>query len=115
MKPTNIVKAVAVLVVLPLLVVAWQERDTVTGWLIPAKDVTGADTKALGSDSPGRVKLSPQAQKNLRLVVKETNPTTYWKKIYLPGTVIDRPGHSDRGIPAPIAGVVTWVNAIPGK
>jgi multidrug efflux pump subunit AcrA (membrane-fusion protein) len=62
-----------------------------------------------------RIKLSEQAQKNLRLVVKEPAHKTYWRKISLPGTVVDRPGRTDRGIPAPIAGVVVQVYAIPGK
>lgn len=112
---TNFVKAVATLVLLVLVAIGWQTRATWKSLLISDNDATHDGKKKPATDNPERVKLSPQAQKNLRLVVKETYPTTYWKKIYLPGTVVDRPGRSDRGIPAPISGVVTWVNAIPGK
>lgn len=115
MQSSYFVKVVAAVVVLALVGVGWQTRDTWGTWLNPGPDNTGDHKKVQAADHAERVKLSPQAQKNLRLVVKEIQPTTYWKKIYLPGTVVDRPGHSDRGIPAPIAGVVTWVNAIPGK
>jgi hypothetical protein len=45
-----------------------------------------------------RVTLSEQATKNLRLIVDEVKLDVYWRKIYLPGTVVDRPGHSDHGI-----------------
>lgn len=113
---TNYVKLCAgPLVVLALLATGWLTRDTWKGWIIPSKDAAGEDKKDEGSDNPERVKLSAQAQKNLGLIIKETVPTEYQRKIYLPGTVIDKPGHSDRGIPAPIAGVVTNVYAVPGK
>ena len=100
------------LVALAIVGVGWQTRETWSGWLSAPK---ADETKPPASENPERVKLSEQAQKNLRLIVKETAPSTYWKKIYLPGTVVDKPGHSDRGIPAPIAGVITSVSAVPGK
>ena len=116
MQPTNLVKTiVGPVVVVLILGVGFLTRDTWQPWLIPTKDTKGDAKKDSASDNPERVKLGGQAQRNLRLVVKETLPTTYWRKIYLPGTVVDRPGHSDRGIPAPIAGVVTQVFAVPGK
>jgi len=100
------------LVALVIVGVGWQTHETWNGRLsAPQAD----EKKPSASDNPERVKLSEQAQKNLRLIVKETVPSTYWKKIYLPGTVVDKPGHSDRGIPAPIAGVITSVSAVPGK
>jgi cobalt-zinc-cadmium efflux system membrane fusion protein len=113
MHSTSYVKAGAGLVIfLVLCGIGWQTRESWTGWLIPAK---AGDKKDPGSENPDRVKLSEQAQRNLRLIVKKTPLTTYWRKIYLPGTVVDKPGHSDRGIPAPIAGVITNVYAVPGK
>ncbi|MGI8980378.1 MAG: efflux RND transporter periplasmic adaptor subunit [Pirellulaceae bacterium] len=60
------------------------------------------------------VKLSQQARKNLGLVAKPLQPTTYWRVIDLPGVVADRPGISDRGVVAPIAGIVTQIHAFPG-
>lgn len=61
------------------------------------------------------VKLSSQARKNLGLVSKPLQPTTYWRVIDLPGVVVDRPGVSDRGVVAPIAGTVTQIHAFPGS
>ena len=116
MPSTNYVKTVAGPLILLLLVgVGWQTRATWTGWLVPAKESKGDSKSDAPADGPERVKLSAQAEKNLRLIVKPTVPTVYQRKIFLPGTVVDKPGHSDRGIPAPIAGVVTNVYAIPGK
>jgi multidrug efflux pump subunit AcrA (membrane-fusion protein) len=97
-----------------LLAVGWWTREQWKPYLLKPVDTAG-EKKEPPPDNPERVKLSEQAMKNLRLIVKETPTTTYWRKIYLPGTVVDRPGHSDRGIPAPIAGIITQVYAVPGK
>jgi biotin carboxyl carrier protein len=61
-----------------------------------------------------RVKLSPQAQKNLNLEVAQLTPRPYWRTVLIPGTVVDRPGESDRGVSARLAGVVTAIRAKPG-
>jgi cobalt-zinc-cadmium efflux system membrane fusion protein len=61
-----------------------------------------------------QVKLSPQAQANLRLVVKPLKVDTYWRTIQVPGLIVDRPAQSDRGIVAPLTGVVTKVHHFPG-
>jgi len=115
MQSTNIIKTiVGPLIILIVIGVGWRTRDTWKTWLLPAKQAK-EEEKPAASDNPERVKISEQAQRNLNLVVKEATLTTYWRKIYLPGTVVDRPGHSDRGVPAPIAGVVTEVKCIPGK
>src|SRR5205085_7823823 len=90
-------------------------QDTWKKWLLPGKNARQEAPKDDAPDDPLRLKLSEQAKKNLRLVIKEVRRETYWRKIYLPGSVVDRPGHSDRGIPAPIAGVITHVFAVPGK
>ena len=66
------------------------------------------------SDVTIPVKLSAQARKNLGLVSKPLLPTTYWRVIDLPGVFVDRPGISDRGVVAPIAGIVTQIHAFPG-
>lgn len=58
--------------------------------------------------------LSPQAQKNLNLFSKPLKAETYWKTASIPGTVVDRPGHSDRGIVAPVAGVVSRIHRFTG-
>src|SRR5262249_48615599 len=61
-----------------------------------------------------RVKLSPQAQANLDLAVEPLAPETYTRTVLIPGTVVDRPGLSDRGVTAPVTGVVTEVKIQPG-
>ncbi|MFN0020609.1 MAG: efflux RND transporter periplasmic adaptor subunit [Pirellulaceae bacterium] len=60
------------------------------------------------------VRISPQARKNLGLVSKPVQPTTYWRIIEIPALIIDRPGVSDRGVVSPVTGVVTKILAYPG-
>jgi multidrug efflux pump subunit AcrA (membrane-fusion protein) len=61
-----------------------------------------------------QVRLTPQAQKNLALASAPLKPATYWLTIDVPGVVVDRPGVSDRGVIAPVTGVVTQILARPG-
>lgn len=63
---------------------------------------------------PKVLKLTPQARKNLRLVSKPATLQTYWRKIQVPGAIVDRPGYSDRGVTSPAVGVVTQIHAFPG-
>ena len=62
-----------------------------------------------------QVNLSPQAQKNLKLASKPLLPVTYWRTIQIPGTVVDRPGISDRGVVAPVTAVVTAIHHFAGE
>jgi biotin carboxyl carrier protein len=68
---------------------------------------------AAAGNRPARV--SPQARKNLGLVSQPVRLTTYWRKIDVPGVIADRPGISDRGVTAPVTGVVTQIHAYPGE
>ncbi len=63
---------------------------------------------------PKVLKLSPQARANLGLESKPALIQTYWRKIQIPGVIVDRPGVTDRGITSPIAGVITQVHAFEG-
>ena len=63
---------------------------------------------------PKVLKLSPQARLNLKLVSKPVKSQAFWRKILVPGEVVDRPGLSDRGVTSPAVGVVTQVHAFPG-
>jgi membrane fusion protein, heavy metal efflux system len=65
-------------------------------------------------EEPKVLKISSQARKNLGLISKPVKIQTYWKKVQIPGTIIDRPGRTDRGITAPAIGVVTQIHALPG-
>ncbi len=64
------------------------------------------------------VELSPEAQANLGLdkegAVGSLVPTEYWRRVPVPGVVVDRPGESDRGVTSKVAGVVTEIMARPG-
>jgi multidrug efflux pump subunit AcrA (membrane-fusion protein) len=61
-----------------------------------------------------RVLLTEQAQKNLRLTAQALKAETFWKTITVPGVVVDRPGHSDRSVVAPLTGVVKTIHHFPG-
>ncbi len=102
-------------IVVGLSILGWSTHTIWKPWLIPAKVSDDAAKKDAPPDSPEVIKLSAHAQTNLRLNVKEIELTTYWRKLSIPGTVVDRPGHSDRTIAAPIAGFITQVTAVPGK
>lgn len=62
-----------------------------------------------------QVLLSEQAQKNLRLTARPLKAEAYWKTISVPGMVIDRPGYSDRGVVAPVTGVVSRIHKFAGN
>jgi hypothetical protein len=87
-------------------------------WLLPAPSTVEAEEKY--DDAHGaagevqQVKLSPQAQANLRLIVKPLTVETYWRTIQVPGLIVDRPAQSDRGVVAPVTSVVTRVRHFPG-
>ncbi|HIE96889.1 MAG TPA: MchE protein [Planctomycetes bacterium] len=65
-------------------------------------------------EQPKVLKLSPQARRNLKLVAKPARPQTYWRTIQVPGSIVDRPGRSDRGVTSPAVGVVSEIHAFPG-
>lgn len=105
---------------------AYRTQDRWVPHVFPAKaakpadghggEKAGADAHAGHDHGPrdDRVKLSPQAQKNLGLDVDSLTPQEYWHTIMVPGVVVDRPGESDRGVTSRVAGVVTAINARPG-
>lgn len=70
--------------------------------------------KGDGHAHPEQVKLSPQARQNLKLETDTVAPEPYWRKLLIPGVVVDRPGESDRGVAARFAAVVEKIHAKPG-
>ena len=78
----------------------------------PARPEPSAADLPPGQTAP--VRLSRQARANLGLTSKPLQLTTYWRTIDLPGVIVDRPGVSDRGVVAPVTGVVTQIDAFPG-
>lgn len=73
-----------------------------------------AETAAPPVEELKVLKLSPQARRNLQLVSTPAKLQDYWKKIQIPGVIVDQPGRSDRGITSPVVGVVTQLHAYPG-
>jgi len=67
------------------------------------------------ADGTMPARISAQARANLGLTAQPVKPTTYWRKIEVPGIVTDRPGVSDRGVIAPVTGVVTRIYSHPGE
>jgi biotin carboxyl carrier protein len=89
-------------------------------WPVLAQRLTGDKPAAGGPTAPivdgsMPVRISPQARANLGLVSEVLQSTTYWRKIEVPGIVIDRPGVSDRGVIAPVTGVITHIHSHPGE
>lgn len=66
-------------------------------------------------EEPKFLKLSEPARKNLGLISKSARSQSYWRTIQIPGSIVDRPGQSDRGVTSPAVGVVTEIHAFPGE
>ena len=105
----------------------YRTRDRWVPYVFPAKsgDAHGAEKAGGHDDHAGhahahkdQVKLSPQAQANLGLdkegAVDVLTPEPYWRKVLIPGAVVDRPGVSDRGVTSRVAGIVADIQARPG-
>jgi cobalt-zinc-cadmium efflux system membrane fusion protein len=99
------------------------------GWLYQQREPSAASQEsdshdhdhahdALGADEADAnasvVRLTPQARKNLGLVSHPLRPTPFQRTIEIPGVIVDRPGVSDRGVVAPVTGVVTKIHHYPG-
>ena len=103
---------------------AYRTQDKWVPYVFPVKSEVKPEAAhdAAGSGHEGhdhgprddRVKLSPQAQKNLGLDVDNPTPQDYWRTLLIPGVVVDRPGESDRGVTSKVAGVITEIRAKPG-
>lgn len=59
--------------------------------------------------------LSDQARENLGLEMTEVQLTDYWRTIQIPGIVAEQQGHSERRIPATVAGIITKLHIFPGQ
>jgi membrane fusion protein, heavy metal efflux system len=87
----------------------WRVSRTVTN------AAEGEEETAPVQDGTTPVRISPEARKNMGLASKPLQPTTYYRKIDVPGVITDRPGVSDRGVVAPVTGIVTHIHAYPGN
>lgn len=99
-----------------LSVAGYLTRDRWVPLLVPPAARDDEPDEPVGpADVPtGKIVVNEQAQANLGLTAKPLVPQTYWKTILVPGMIVDRPGLSDRGVTAPVAGVVTSIAHVPG-
>src|SRR5688572_28193568 len=89
-------------------VAAFLTRETWKVWLFPGK--SGEEAKKKDTHAHGdRVELSTAAMESFKAHVKPVKPDTYWRKIWVPGEVVERRGRSDRTIATPVAGVIREV------
>ncbi len=72
------------------------------------------DDESDGDSRPKMLELSAQARKNMKIISRPAELSTYWRSIVVPGEVTDRPGLSDRGVTSPAVGIVTQIHAFPG-
>ena len=95
--------------------VAFLTREQWLPLLTTASVEASSEEVAQPVEDPKVLKLSAQARKNLGLISRPARPQTYWRKIQVPGAIVDRPGRSDRGVTSPAVGVVLEVHAFPGE
>lgn len=79
-----------------------------------AKKTTTRRSARRATESLEVLKLSPQAQRNLRLTSQPAVLQSWWRSVQIPGEIRDRPGISDRGVTSPAVGVVSAIHRFPG-
>lgn len=89
-------------------------RELWKDWFPANPTIANAGASAAPAAEAKVLRMSLLARQNLGLVAKPITLQTYWRTILVPGSVVDRPGLSDRGVSAPAVGVVTQVHAFPG-
>ena len=103
---------------------AFATRPRWQGWLDRVRGISQAaapeaDPHAGHDHGSGEAKpvltLSDQAKENLGLEMTEISLTDYWRTIQIPGIVSEQQGHSERRIPATVAGIVTKLYVFPGQ
>jgi multidrug efflux pump subunit AcrA (membrane-fusion protein) len=111
----RIVPVLRVLVVLALIAgagaAAYLTRDSWWPHVFPTKPSPSDEHADHPHEHPEVLKgtITPLAQQNLGIVAKEPVPQEYWRKMVIPGVVVDLPGESDRRVATTVAGVVTDV------
>ncbi len=106
-----------ILAVAGLVAAAFLTREIWGDWLAqrpPTSDAAQANEHDRHPKELDRVRLTPQARRNLRLVVEPLRPEVYRRTIAVPGTIVERLGKSNRGVTTPLAGVVQRMFALPG-
>ena len=89
-----------------------------SGWLPfgghPNDDGSG-DEKQQVDEHAGVVQLSKKAYRNLEINLRQVTVGDYYRKLRIPAEVIEKPGHSDQALVAPVTGIVNRVHAFPGQ
>lgn len=85
-----------------------------------AKEGGSEEEGHAGHDHPGHdelasLELSPQAQANIGLKAGKVTIEDFWRKITVPGIIVERRGKTKSRIVAPLTGIVTKVNVIEGE
>ena len=93
-------------------------RSSLAAWILPAPDAV-ADPHAghdHGDDhgSTDSLEMSQNGLKNIGYLPFTVETRDFEKKLTLPATVVDRPGHTQIQIPAPMTGIVTRIYPIQG-
>lgn len=115
MKIVRVLKPLATVAVLTGLGFAgYATRDHWLPVLLPHRPAATAEAAGEPAAPVTKVIVNEQAQANLGLTAKPLKAQTYWKTIQVPGMVVDRPGLSDRGVTAPVTGVVAKIAHVPG-
>jgi biotin carboxyl carrier protein len=105
---------VLLLVVVVVGLAAAVPREQWSAWLGGETPAESEETHPAPAQDAKVLRLSPQARQNLELVSKPVVLQEYWRKIQTPGLIVDRPGVTDRGVTAPVEGVVAAVHAFAG-
>lgn len=109
------IKQIVATLVLGLLVAAgYFTRSHWLPWVTPAAKETAPHEDA-GHTPTETVLLTDQAISNLGLKAQTLKTTSYWKTLIIPGMIVDLPGQSDRGVVAPVMGVVQKIHHLPGE
>lgn len=108
---------------------AYTTRPHWLGWIDRARGInqspTAEEDEHAGHDHSGHdhgggdakpvLTLSDQAKENLGLEMAEIQLTDFWRTIEIPGIVAEQQGHSERRIPATVAGIITKLHIFPGQ
>ncbi len=84
------------------------------GETVTAKKTPSRRAARRAAEAADVFKLSPQAQRNLKLISAPAKLQSWWRSVQIPGEIRDRPGISDRGVTSPAVGVVSAIHRFPG-
>ncbi|MFO0943279.1 MAG: hypothetical protein U0930_21300 [Pirellulales bacterium] len=83
--------------------------------LSSAEDHVEHGTDHAHEDEGEHLDLTKQAAANLQLKLGTLQQGDYWKSILLPAQVVEIPGQSDLAVSAPVTGIVSRVDVLPGQ